>query len=79
MQQKAYYEKNRDEKLAYQKAYYEENREEIVASTVEYNRNRYSGDPTFRQVASTRRNLNRVLKGFSSHQPTLDLLGCTGQ
>tara|TARA_R100001463_G_scaffold46370_1_gene94931 strand:+ start:458 stop:874 length:417 start_codon:yes stop_codon:yes gene_type:complete len=61
------------------KAHYEANREELLAKHAEYTRNRLANDPVFQWVSQTRTRLRRILHGTGSHQPTLDLLGCTGQ
>ena len=45
----------------------------------DYQKRRKAADPTFRWVAQIRCRLRRILIDTGSHQPTLDLLGCTGQ
>jgi len=77
-QKKAYHEANREKILAKKKTYREANREKILASNLEYKLNRRANDPIFRQVENTRRNIIKILHGKGFHQPTLDLLGCTG-
>ena len=76
---KAYSEANSERIAAYKKAYREANLEELSAYQLEYKRNRYSNDPIFRQIDNTRCHLRDILHGRRSHQPTLDLLGCTRQ
>ncbi len=76
---KSYHEANREKILAKKKTYREANPEKIMASNLEYRRNRLINDPIYRQIHNTRSNLGRILHGTGSHQPTLDLLGCTGQ
>ena len=71
---KSYQEANREKIAEYQKVYRSANRD----MTAERERNRRANDPVFRQVRNTRRNLRKILHGTGSHQPTLDLLGCTG-
>jgi|14BtaG_2_1085337.scaffolds.fasta_scaffold49201_3 hypothetical protein len=75
---KAHYAANREAVRAKHKAYYQENKEVLKERSAEYKRNRLADDPTFRRVGNIRSNLRGILRGTGSHQPTLDLLGCTG-
>ena len=77
--QKARYSEHGEEIRSKVKAYYAANREEVIARVIYYNRNRLAHDPVFRWVHKTRVNLRDILRGKGSHQPTLDLLGCTRQ
>jgi len=76
---RAYQEANREKIRAKKKAYREANREKFLAYNREYRPHRRANDSIYRQIDNTRRNLRNILHGKNSHQPTLDLLGCTGQ
>lgn len=76
---RAHYEAHREEVRSRQHAYYQENSEILKERSAQYKRDRLANDPTFRQVGNIRSNLRGILHGRGAHQPTLELLGCTGQ